>query len=143
MKRVIRRETWETNSSTTHSVVIMSHDQYERWEHDGLYYFNPSDWWNPFDKLPTEQHPIKGALYTKSEVIEFIKLLGEEEELEEYLEEEEYEDDDYGFDRFVQEDDFFSYIGWTEDEYLETDETFYTTPGGEEIVICCKYGRDG
>ena len=55
MKKSIRREVFETNSSMTHSLIIMPTEQEEKWEKEDLYYYNPSDWYDPFKKLPEEQ----------------------------------------------------------------------------------------
>lgn len=135
--RVIRREVFETNSSTSHSCVIITADQYKRWEEDGLYYYPPNKWYDPFEKLSEDQKPIGGCLYTQEEVLRFYKLIGYECDLSLYAEEESAEDD------FIREmGDFIGYENWSEDEYLENDTNYYTTPGGEEIVVCCKYGND-
>lgn len=121
---------FETNSSTTHSVVVMPKEKYDKWT-SGLYYFNGSYYGN---KSEGEQ-PIEGEIYTEEQVLEFLSELGYE-----------YNDEDYdSVSKYVEDCDvgFISWEEWFEDEYLETDKTWYTTPGGEEIVICCKYGFDG
>lgn len=121
---------FETNSSTTHSVVVMPKAKYDKWIF-GLYYFNGSYYGNKSEG----EKPVKGEIYTEEQVLEFLSELGYE-----------YNDEDYdSVSQYVEDCDvgFISWEEWFEDEYLETDKTWYTTPGGEEIVICCKYGRDG
>ena len=121
---------FETNSSTTHSVVVMPKEKYDKWT-SGLYYFNGSYYGNKSEG----EHPIEGEIYTEEQVLEFLSELGYE-----------YNDEDYdSVSKYVEDCDvgFISWEEWFEDEYLETDKTWYTTPGGEEIVICCKYGFDG
>jgi len=138
MKRVIRKCVWETNSSTSHSTVIMTADQYKRWEEENLYYYPPNKWYDPFEKLSEDQKPVGGCLYTQEEVLQFYKLAGYEEYDPNYYGEEEFTEDDY----IREMGDFIGYGNWSEDEYLENDTNYYTTPGGEEIVVCCKYGND-
>lgn len=122
---------FETNSSTTHSVVVMPKEKYDKWT-SGLYYYEPDSY---YDEKFKDKKPVKGEIYTEEQVLEFLSELGYE-----------YNDEDYdSVSKYVEGIDagFISEESWFEDEYLETDETHYTTPGGEEIVICCKYGRDG
>ena len=133
MKRVIRGCVWETNSSMTHSCVIMSAEQYERWKKDDLYCYKASKWWNPFKDLPEEQQPKNGMIYTEDEAVDFLKLIGEKYDEEDY----------YHISQFLSEYSFYSYGCFTDDEYCEFDATDYTTPNGEELVIICKYGHDG
>ena len=132
MKKVIRRCVFETNSSMSHSLVIMTEDQHKRWEEEGLYYFT-YDWYNPFKKLPKYQQPVIDTLYTQEEALNFIKLLGYE------YDEEEYDT----IDRFLGENYFHSYEDWHESEWEEYDSYTYTTPGGEHLIIETKCGRDG
>jgi len=127
--RVIKN-IFETNSSTTHSVVVMPKDKFDKWT-SGLYCFNGSYYGNE----SKGEKPVEGEIYTEEQVLEFLSDMGYEYDEEYYHSASKYiEDCDVGF---------ISWEQWFEDEYLETDETHYTTPGGEEIVICCKYGRDG
>lgn len=143
MKWVIRRSVFDSNSSTMHSCVIMTEDQHRRWENENLYYYQKG-WFNHFDKLPKDQQPVDGMLYTQEEVLNFLKLSGyeynPEEELEGY-----YDEDDDPLDIFIYEveDDFVSASRWNNSELLERDINYYTTPGGEKIVVECKYGYDG
>ena len=139
MKRVIRNSVWETNSSTSHSVVIMTEDKYKQWEKENLYYYSKRSWYDPFDKLPEDKKPKDGELYTQDEVLEFYKLQGYEYDPASG----DYDTDEENKDQYIREmGDFAGYDSWNNDEYLETDVNYYTTPGGEKIVVCCKYGTD-
>lgn len=136
MKRVIRHNVWETNSSTSHSVVIMTAEQNDKWENEDLYYY-PGRWDYTFNNLSDEQKPKSGRLYTQDEVLQFYKLIGYEYKPEK-------EDEDYTVDDYIYEmGDFIGYDRWSNDEYLEQDTNYFTTPSGEEIVVHCKYGYDG
>lgn len=139
MKKIVRGCVFETNSSMTHSCIIMSEEQANKWMNGDGYYCTIK-WYNPFRDLPESSRPKHGQFYTLKEVLEFYKKLGydiksyftgdEEESLELFMKE-------------VVEDDFITYEQWMNDEYLECDQETYTTPGGENIVVYCKYGRDG
>lgn len=123
---------FETNSSTTHSVVVMPKEKFDKWT-SGLYYFNGSY----YDSKSEGEKPVKGGMYTEKQVLEFLSDIGFKYDTEEYscVSASEYiKDCDVGF---------ISWESWFEGDYLETDKTYYTTPNGEEIVICCKYGYDG
>lgn len=134
MKRVIRNCVFESNSSLSHSLIIMGKDQYEKWDNDGLYYFNPSEYYNPFEKLPQDQQPKKGNCYTRDEALNFLKLCSCT-----------FREEDYdAIDQFLEEEgDFVSSDRFYNNEYLETSTYNYTTPNGEDIVIVARYGMDG
>ena len=145
-KKVTRRCVWETNSSTTHSTIIMTEEQYEKWKWKNLYYYPPNKWYDPFEKLPKDKKPQPGCLYTQDEVLEFYKLKGYEYnplELDDYDEDEAYDERELK-DMYIKEMcDFAGYDAWHDDECLEFDDTTYTTPSGETIIVECKYGWDG
>ena len=135
MKRVIRNCVWETNSSTTHSCTIMTKAQSDLWEEGNVYYYEIS-WWNSFEDLPKEEQPVNGMFYSQDEVLKFLEKIGY------HYDPKEFEDD---VTQFIKECDcdFMSYSMWEDDDWLDRDANTYTTPGGEEIVVYCKYGRDG
>ena len=128
--KIIRSSIWETNSSMTHSCVIMTAEQDKKWTDEGLYYCNCRRW-SSVSEL--EEPPIHGELYTEDEVLEFYRKAGYE------YDESKYED----VSHFIREfDEFILYDEWVNDEYLEKDSETYTTPGGETIVVHCKFGGD-
>lgn len=134
----IRQGVFETNSSMSHSLIIMPKDKYKHWERENLYYYNLNySWWNPFDKLPKEEQPVNGELYTLKEVLDFIEKNGDKYNPEEW---------DEDVDSFIYEmcsDAFSGYDRWHESEWEEYGDETYTTPGGEELMIEWKCGRDG
>ena len=141
MKKVIRKNVWETNSSTSHSCVIMTEEQHKKWEEENLYYYKRNAW--VFEKLLPDERPQVGCLYTQDEVLSFYELTEYKYNPEDYNED--YWDENEEFeakDNFIREfDDFISYNSFN-NEYLEYDETEYTTPGGEKIIVSCLYGTD-
>jgi len=142
MKRVIRKGVFETNSSTSHSCVIMTEEQNKKWEEENLYYYPSSRYYNQFKDLPEDKQPHPGCFYTQEEVLEFYKLKGYEYKPDEFVPEADKYDD--AKDEFIREmSDFVSYNSWHDDEYMEFDDNYLTTPGGERVVVECKFGRDG
>lgn len=144
MKYVIRRSIFDSNSSTMHTCVIMTEDQHRKWEDENLYYYNSNGWNYTYKEIPEDKRPVNGMLYTQEEVLNFLKLAGyeytpEDDPLDEYYYE--YEDP---LDIFIHEvdSDFVSASRWNNFE-LEGDTNYYTTPGGEKIIVRCCYGWDG
>lgn len=123
MKRQIRWGVFETNSSSTHSLTMMMKDDYRRWENENLYLFAgyASGW--DFNK------PVKNALYTRDEAVEFVKN-------SRY-----YDDVDEIDDEYLRDMDFISFDD-EGSEYLEGFYKEFTTPSGETIVAFGEYGYD-
>ena len=121
----IRNSTFETNSSSTHSMVIATEDEFNKWKSGEMLY---KTWAWSTDKL-------KEGLHLKEVCIEELLKDGSitEKELLEADEDELLE--------MLQEGDFYTYDNWREDLEHETAE--YTTPGGEKLIIECAYGYDG
>ena len=115
--KTIRMGTFETNSSSTHSIAICTKEQYEKWT-NGELYLNES-----YDK----DNILEGKEFiTKDEAINFLKHY-------DYINEED-EDLDYS----LREYDIHSYNSWGED--YEHDSHSFTTPSGDEMVAECYYG---
>lgn len=131
MKRQIRRGVFETNSSSTHSLCIMMKKDYDRWQEEDLYLFN-SNWVRGF---PEECRPESGKLYTKEEVIAFLKAQDKRWDCEQ-----DYEDDDIFYD--ARRDNNFV-LSDEENEYLESYYKEFTTPNGDTVVAFGEYGYQG
>ncbi len=83
MKRQIRIGTFETNSSSTHSLVMMSKDKFEKFEKGELFWYD-------------------GEILSKTEILEIVKKWDEDitlENLEEELDGELKTYDNYSGDR--------------------------------------------
>ena len=130
MRKQIRRGVFETNSSSTHSLVMCLKSDYDRWEHGEVLLYTGWGYGYSKDNGPKENH-----FYTKEQVIEFEKssnyppsddMNWDSEEAKEYLREREWRTfEDY------------------DDEYLEWYEDIFTTPSGETVVAFGQYGYDG
>lgn len=127
MKRQIRQGVFETNSSSTHSLTIMMKKDYVRWHKEKLYLFNDYTYgWND------EDAPLKKTLYTKDEVIEFLKK-------NKY-----YKNEDFSYiDNQILKDAGFISSDDEGSEYLEDFYEEFTTSSGETIVAFGEYGYDG
>lgn len=134
----IRNNTFETNSSSTHSMVIGLRSQIEDWMRGKLVYDYDND---KFISLEAAQEVFLKGLSEEDRAYFNLSL----EEKEAYLEEkyswstiESFEYDLYRESNLFTYDNYCDYY-----ERLESDTTYYTTPGGEEIGIICSYGYDG
>lgn len=129
MKIKIRRGCFESNSSSQHSCNIMMADDFEKWtKTDDLFLFTSE---YAYEWKDSDIKPVQSCLYTKDEVIQFIKASKyyDEETWNEYDEEEQFKD--YGF----------LDSPWTSDE-LEGYQKEFTTPNGEKIIVFGEYGYD-
>lgn len=140
----IRNNVFETNSSSTHCMVIGSVSDFEKWESGEVYYY---DSWRNGQKFITKEEVItklKNSRYRDSDTDAAIKYLETGE-----LDTSAYADDEYEAKHAIFEEmankDIYEYDYYVNNrcEYLEEDSTTYTTPGGETIRILCHFGYDG
>lgn len=134
MKKQIRNNVFETNSSSTHSLIICTPEQSDLLTKGKMYIYD-------YDTLCTEDERINIILneYQKEFTIEgtyeefydnnaYKEFYDKNSEmLEEYFSEHSYAE-------------FQSYEEWVGE--LESDETYYTSKSGDKIIILCKYGHD-
>lgn len=119
----IRKNTFETNSSSTHSMVICTKDEWDKWAAGELF---ASRYYEGFK--------------TKEEVMEEYR-----EEFPEHFDSdgnfipddvyETFEDFQYDYST-----EWYDMDGWVGE--LESEENEYTTPSGEVIKVICRYGYD-
>lgn len=126
----IRRNVFETNSSSTHSLVICTEDEYDKFYRGLLYYVDRSSLskkfytWEELIKLINE----KTIYFDDEDYEELVKAKnsGDKETVEEILKNWEV----YTFDSY-----------WRDD--LEDFEETYTLPSGETVHVFGQYGYDG
>ena len=141
----IRNNVFETNSSSTHSMVIGPISDFEKWERGELYYQEGHSW------LGT-----KSGFITKEEAIKVLETSKYKNELTEkaidWLTSDktipaDVEDRDEFIDMILQElstKDVYEYNYYVDyHDQLESEVTEYVTPGGEKLRILCHYGYDG
>ena len=110
-----RKSIFETNSSSTHSLVMAIVSQFDAWEKGNIYYCN-SCW-----GLPDKSKFNSGNFYSKEEVDAYYKEIGKER-------------DSYTF---------CTYDEFCDTDELEIEEYSYTTPSGERVKAVAKYGYNG
>ena len=125
--RTIRRCTFETNSSSTHSMTMCSDEE--------------------FNKL------VSGDLYIETwsgEIRSKEDYEKEQAELRERFEEynpkptDNIQDWEEGLEDYLRcESEITTFENYVEDEYLEYYQKTYTTPNGEKIWAFGKYGYNG
>lgn len=122
--KVIRLGVFETNSSSTHTMIIMPEEEYKKWESGELLRYRWDD-----------------KFITREENDRIVKEL-----IKQYAKEHNTSVDE------VDVDDVYSYydedVAYTLEEFddrmnLENDIETYTTKNGETIVIRCWYGYEG
>ena len=140
----IRKNVFETNSSSTHCMVIGTASDFEKWEDGEVYYY---DNWRDGKKFITKEEAIdklKNSKYRTSDTDKAIKYLETYE-----LDTSDYDDDEDEAKRAIFEEMANNYVYeynyYVNDyyEYLESEEATYNTPGGETIKVLCHYGYDG
>ena len=123
----IRLNTFETNSSSIHAMVICEgNEQNKLWEEGKLYT-------NYTGKLKTKDDLLKQF---EKEKDEYIKEYREDEG---YSESDEIDDEDL-FESWLTYTDYKNIDTWYEE--LEQDTTVYTTKSGDEVIIHCAYGHE-
>jgi hypothetical protein len=114
MKRQVRLNVFETNSSMTHSLTMCTDSEYKMWQNGELYLHRWEDYFVSAKKVDN-------------------KLKKDwEENKEEY---DSYED-------FLKENEYYTYNSFWQNEWLETFDEKYTTPNGEIIHAFGLYGHD-
>ena len=119
----IRRNVFETNSSSTHSIAFATQSEFEKWRNGELFY---KDSWSDKPKFMSEDEAvadIKTSKYYDGE-LDNISTLKKEK-----------------LYRIFRDYSIYDYDHWGDD--YESDVNHYTTPGGEEIVAICYYGYNG
>ena len=134
MKQNIRFNTFETNSSSTHNIVIIPDSKIEAWYNNELYYARYT--WDKKVKEFIEKNNGR-ELYTKQELIDagFFDDMPKREDFECEF------DYEYMLEEYLSDNDFVTYENWSRD--LEEDSTIYTTENGEKIHIICQFGYEG
>lgn len=133
----VRRNVFETNSSSTHSITMCSEDEYDKWKNGELFYKR----WD--GEFYTKEQIIEKARIRKKECIEKQEkgesiYRYEEKYMKAETDEELYEVE-YDEEEYQNYDDFWDYI---ESEY-ETFEDNYTTKNGEKIIAFGYHGYNG
>lgn len=148
--KIIRRGTFETNSSSTHSITMCKESDFDKWKNGELYYCNDDG--NFYDEEGRIKIIKEHIIYDRAEYDNGNKTYkgvtvpySEVEKL--YTEENLSEITDEDIEKYLEENfDYYeipiTYEDW--DNYFEYEkyEDSYTTDGGETIVAFGYYGND-
>lgn len=140
----VREGTFETNSSSSHNIVIVEDSQLEKWKNGEIFYIEDG---NKFvSKYEKEKYDasLYGELILEhandnvyqEEIVEAIK----NNRLKEYVQEM-IDDDIWYVDSYDRPLSFEEWESVWENRELEEDSEEYITPKGEKIHIFCQYGN--
>lgn len=124
--KTIRANTFETNSSSTHSMIILTEEEYDKLESGELYLDD--------DEVITKEEAKNIFLkHMNEDKYMYDNDLSFEENIKNYLDEFEYYPSEYPQ----------SLETWKEGDELESDTNIYISPSGDKLKIICKYGYIG
>ena len=124
--KTIRANTFETNSSSTHSMIILTEEEYDKLESGELYLDD--------DEVITKEEAKNIFLkHMNEDKYMYDDDLSFEENIKNYLDEFEYYPSEYPQ----------SLETWKEEDELESDTNIYISPSGDKLKIICKYGYIG
>ncbi|WP_300924654.1 hypothetical protein [uncultured Clostridium sp.] len=138
MRQTIRNCTFETNSSSTHSLSILSEEDFKKFEEDGLYLDSQ-------DNLLTREQ-LEEKLFTQY-------YSSYEEAKQDFFRYEGYEEGDFSEEELKEKIvdyalryngsyyNYYNMLGDGQEDY-ETFETHYTTKNGDKIVVFGYYGYE-
>lgn len=124
MRRQVRRNVFETNSSSVHSITMCSRETYSKWAKGELY-----------------KDYLEGIFKTREEIIEELKtekIPGTEKLVYSYVD----WDDTDEVNRIIALEYWVTKNQYDEDMEYETFYDTYTTSSGEEVVAFGYFGHD-
>ena len=123
--KTIRANIFETNSSSTHSMIILTEEEYNKLESGELYL-------NDDEVITKEEAKNIFLKDMNKDKYEYDDNLSFEENIKNYLDEFEYYSGEYPQ----------SLENWKEEDELESDTNIYISPSGDKLRIICKYGTN-
>lgn len=140
----IRKNVFETNSSSTHTLAICTEDEYKDWK-DGKLLFNK---WNEtfvknsinITKQDRKEAEERYTLYKGKYYKDWSELTEAEREeyTYNYIAQQRRQEKSFSF-----EEDGLTYQEFMQNcnnDGLETETSHYTSPSGDKLVITCAYG---
>ena len=140
----IRKNVFETNSSSTHTLAICTEDEYKDWK-DGKLLFNK--WHETFVKnsikITKQDREEAQRCYTQYKgkyYKDWFELTDEEREeyIYNHIAQQRRQEKTFSF-----EEDGLTYQEFMQNcsnDGLETETSHYTSPSGDKLVITCAYG---
>lgn len=140
----IRKNVFETNSSSTHTLAICTEDEYKDWQ-DGKLLFNK---WNEtfvknsinITKQDRKEAEERYTIYKGKYYKDWSELTDAEREeyTYNYIAQQRRQEKSFSF-----EEDGLTYQEFMQNcnnDGLETETSHYTSPSGDKLVITCAYG---
>lgn len=135
----VRQGVFETNSSSTHSIIIVEDDDYQTWEKGEKFFIEATGKFvdkEEAEKLKNEIRfdYLKDCIKNEQEKIRIIEAIQKNrliEEIDEMIEEDGY----YAPDLPISYNEFCNEKG----EFEEQDYNTYITKNGDKIHIFCSY----
>lgn len=144
----IRQGTFETNSSSTHSIVICNQEEYDKLQNNELFvkYYS-----GEIVKREQVVNDILNYLYENVNTKDFLETISDilHRDITEIDKEVIMSFDNTEFAEFLQEIhlwfdcDYKTLEDWLDDEYLESEQHSRKFDDGATIYTFCKYGYDG
>ena len=136
MKTTIREGVFETNSSSTHSLVMMEESQFKEWKDGKLFYHVGEPWIADKEERAKfydyfKKYDEHDNLFTKEEL----------EEIKKFCADNDIKVSDKSYNNW--DCTFQTYERWLQEDELESEVYTHTTPSGEKIVAVAKYGYCG
>ena len=128
--KTIRHNTFETNSSSTHSLLILTEEENNKINNGELFLRNKYD-----EEIITKEEADEIFLEAIKEYNSSYPNEDPIQTIEEYKQTDDYLDNKSEFPCDIDE--------WANNEYLEYDSIDYTSPSGDKIVIHSLYGYNG
>lgn len=129
MKQV-RSNTFETNSSSTHSICMCTKDQYDSWASD----------WDNLEADSILYQNYKEKFVTVEEAVKYVNRYRDYVNLSDVLDAYSLKHDD-AVD-YMHEDGFMTCDDYDDDTDNESYYEEFVTPGGETVVAFGSYGWD-
>lgn len=138
--RQIRRNVFETNSSSTHSITMCSQSQFDDWKKGKVLF----DRWNKNFVKAQEMTDVdkENARYEYKKMYEDQPYYKKWEDLSEY-EINQWYNKYYSENWDCDKDDLVTYDAYFDSYDLETYISSYTSESGDKIIAFGKYGYDG
>ena len=116
----IRGLLFETNSSSVNSLAVFTEDAFNKYKQNNMYVFDPFY----HDGVITSEDVL-----SREEAIKRMK--------------EDYKVSEDVLDETLRDCEYISLEDIEEDDYLDCDTTYITSPSGDSMVILNQYGYDG
>lgn len=123
----VRSNTFETNSSSTHSLIIDTEDKIRKFMKGELWYSDTTE--------------TKDRLVDRNTIVEYLRNKGEAEDSIKRVLEADPEDVDEVLESLGYDWEFRTFNNW--EGYLEYESGTYTSPSGDKLAWVAKYGYDG